>query len=110
MRDAMIVREPAEHAQDVLPIVSIRFLACDAAQQHQIQSPCIVNVWSYIHEIFGSPPKSHGGAERIASLEKKRCETDDRHEDLTQSPAEKHHEPSKRHKEEVACFVERQID
>ena len=59
MGQAVIVFQPAQHGQDIVPVMPVRFLSHHAAQQHQIQVSRIVDVGGDVHEVFCCPPKGH---------------------------------------------------
>ena len=91
---AMVILEPIQHGQDIVPVMPVRFLSSDPAKQHEIHLPRIVDIGGDIHEAFRYPPEGHGGAERIARLDEKGDQADERHQDLTETPAQNRHETS----------------
>ena len=110
MGQAMVVLQPAQHGEKIVPVVPVRFFSRDPTQQHEIHGPRIMDVGRNVHEVLRRPPQANRGAEWIASLHQERAETDDRHQELSQTPSEKHHESAERNKDEMTCFVEREID
>lgn len=107
---AMVILQPVQHRQEIVPVMPVRFLSSHPAEQHEIHRPRIVDIGSDIHAAFRRPPEGHCGAERIARLDEKGAQADERHQDLAKTPAQNRHEASQRDKKEMPGFVERQIN
>src|SRR6185295_12076447 len=59
MSQAMIVLQPIQHGQDIVPVMHVSFLSSYPAKQHEIHRPRVIDIWGDIHEAFRRPPKSH---------------------------------------------------
>ena len=110
VRQAMVILQPAQQRQEIVPVMPVRFLPGHPAEQHEIHRPRIVDIGGDIHTAFRRPPEGHGSAEWVARLDEKGCQADERHQDLVKAPAQNRHEAPQRDKEKMACFVERQIE
>ena len=81
-----------------------------SAEQHQLQRSCIVDVGREIEQVFACPPQTHRCAERIVLLKQECPGAYERHDQLEQAAAERHHEAAERRKYDVAGFVKYEID
>ena len=79
----MSVLKQAQPAENVLPVVvALDLFSRHAAEQHQVQSPGIIEVRRDIQEILADPPQAHRGCKWITILHQKGGQTDGRDEEL----------------------------
>lgn len=53
----VVILQPAEHGEEIVPVVRIDFLAGEPTEQQEIHCTSIVDVGRDVHEVFGRPPQ-----------------------------------------------------
>jgi hypothetical protein len=80
------------------------------SDQGKDSGPGVVDIWGDIKEVFAEPPETNRRPERITGLAEKHGEADGRYQKLAQGSAEGRDETPKGTKQDVAEFMEGEVD
>ena len=56
---AMVILQSAQHGQDIVPVMPVRFFPSHPTKQNEIQRPRIVDIGGDVHDTFRRPPEGH---------------------------------------------------
>ena len=58
----MVILQPTQHGQDIVPVMPVRLLPGHPAKQHEIQRPRIIDIGGDIHEAWRGDWEGDGRA------------------------------------------------